>query len=229
MGKVKRYILYGLGEILLVVIGILIALQVNTWNEGRKERKAESQTLHGLLAEFQACQNEIQRDIVARERILRISSMLQQHHLDKAPLAIEADSMETILDLFLAFRFYSPTHPVLDDLQSSGRLDLLRSDSLRLHLIQYIQEKDRVHIVEENERAYVENQLIPFLASKVDLTYAFSMNDYYDQVLAQVNALHGQTPYGGMIYQRIDKSATALRYSQRLEELINTIISDLQE
>lgn len=36
--KVKSYMLYAVGEIILVVIGILMALQVNNWNENRKEK-----------------------------------------------------------------------------------------------------------------------------------------------------------------------------------------------
>ena len=35
-----KYARYAIGEIVLVVIGILIALQINTWNEGRKSKKA---------------------------------------------------------------------------------------------------------------------------------------------------------------------------------------------
>ena len=34
--KFSKYLLYAIGEIILVVIGILIALQINNWNEGRK-------------------------------------------------------------------------------------------------------------------------------------------------------------------------------------------------
>ena len=37
-GRVERYIFYAFGEIALVVIGILIALQINNWNEWRKDR-----------------------------------------------------------------------------------------------------------------------------------------------------------------------------------------------
>ena len=40
-GKTANYFKYAIGEIVLVVIGILIALQINTWNEFRKERKIE--------------------------------------------------------------------------------------------------------------------------------------------------------------------------------------------
>jgi len=46
-GAVKKYLLYAIGEILLVVIGILIALQINNWNE---QQKIAQQTRHYLVA-----------------------------------------------------------------------------------------------------------------------------------------------------------------------------------
>ena len=36
--KTKKYLLYAIGEIILVVIGILIAIQINKWNENRKQK-----------------------------------------------------------------------------------------------------------------------------------------------------------------------------------------------
>ncbi|MEZ2414815.1 DUF6090 family protein [Muriicola sp. E247] len=46
--KVSRYLLYAIGEIILVVIGILIALQINNWNEGKKEAKMARNYLIGI-------------------------------------------------------------------------------------------------------------------------------------------------------------------------------------
>jgi hypothetical protein len=48
--KFSKYLLYAVGEILLVVIGILIALQVNTWKEEREMRKEELLLLSNLKA-----------------------------------------------------------------------------------------------------------------------------------------------------------------------------------
>ncbi|MGB5372105.1 MAG: DUF6090 family protein, partial [Flavobacteriaceae bacterium] len=39
--NISKYLLYAIGEIVLVVIGILIALQINNWNEDRKDRAKE--------------------------------------------------------------------------------------------------------------------------------------------------------------------------------------------
>lgn len=49
--KPFRYFKYAIGEIVLVVIGILIALQINTWNEGRKARANEIKLIKGLIAD----------------------------------------------------------------------------------------------------------------------------------------------------------------------------------
>lgn len=50
--KVTRYLVYALGEIVLVVIGILLALQINTWNQNRLDRKQEQQLLAQLEIEY---------------------------------------------------------------------------------------------------------------------------------------------------------------------------------
>ena len=47
-GKTRKYLLYAIGEILLVVVGILIALQVNNWNETRKEFKTENEFISSV-------------------------------------------------------------------------------------------------------------------------------------------------------------------------------------
>ncbi len=47
--KFSKYLIYSIGEIFLVVIGILIALQVNNLNEDRKERKVEIRLLNELI------------------------------------------------------------------------------------------------------------------------------------------------------------------------------------
>ena len=51
-GKTGKYFKYAIGEILLVVIGILIALQINNWNEKRKIKIAEIEILQNLKTEL---------------------------------------------------------------------------------------------------------------------------------------------------------------------------------
>jgi len=51
--RITRYLLYAVGEILLVMIGILLAVQVNTWNEDRKRTSHEHKVLKELLLNLQ--------------------------------------------------------------------------------------------------------------------------------------------------------------------------------
>jgi len=63
-GKTSKYLKYAIGEIILVVIGILIALQINNWNEARKEHKTGVQFLKGI-------RSDINKDIVLVDSILK--------------------------------------------------------------------------------------------------------------------------------------------------------------
>lgn len=50
--NVRKYLLYAIGEILLVVIGILIALQINNWNDAKKQYRADIELLYNLRGEI---------------------------------------------------------------------------------------------------------------------------------------------------------------------------------
>jgi len=54
-----NYLKYAIGEIVLVVIGILIALSINNWNESRKDGKIETKALMALQLEFTESLNKI--------------------------------------------------------------------------------------------------------------------------------------------------------------------------
>ena len=62
-GSVSRYVLYAVGEIALVVIGILIALQINNWNEWRKDRIKETKILEDLVENLELNANTLERQM----------------------------------------------------------------------------------------------------------------------------------------------------------------------
>jgi hypothetical protein len=77
-GATRKYLLYAVGEILLVMMGILLALQVNNWNEERKKRKNEVKLLSELHSNLKSDESqfitklESKRDIISsREIIIR--------------------------------------------------------------------------------------------------------------------------------------------------------------
>ncbi|MBN7814615.1 DUF6090 family protein [Algoriphagus pacificus] len=73
--RVTRYLVYALGEIMLVVIGILIALQVNNWNEGRKLERISDQSLQSLEEEIKEARSTLANIISVNKRILNDSDL----------------------------------------------------------------------------------------------------------------------------------------------------------
>ena len=70
-----KYMRYAIGEILLVVIGILIALQINNWNENQKLKVIEKETLKALENDILESFNDIEHD--AKLNQLSLISALQ--------------------------------------------------------------------------------------------------------------------------------------------------------
>ena len=64
--KTGKYFKYAIGEIILVVIGILIALSINNWNETKKERKLETKVLNELLTSLENNYNSMVSDSTYR-------------------------------------------------------------------------------------------------------------------------------------------------------------------
>jgi len=74
--KTSKYFKYAIGEIVLVVIGILIALQINNWNENRKTNKVEQNYLSSLNSEFQSNLQELKDHLKTQNAILKDSEFL---------------------------------------------------------------------------------------------------------------------------------------------------------
>ena len=62
--KTGKYLKYAIGEILLVVIGILIALQINNWNTDRKNRNRESVFVNQLAADLQSSTVDLKKIMI---------------------------------------------------------------------------------------------------------------------------------------------------------------------
>ncbi|MEZ5056310.1 MAG: DUF6090 family protein [Saprospiraceae bacterium] len=73
--KFSRYLIYAAGEIVLVMIGILLALQVNNWNEKRKESNKEDQLIDVLITDLQSKKAEFVSDLAVGKSIIRKSDI----------------------------------------------------------------------------------------------------------------------------------------------------------
>ena len=71
--KTGKYLKYALGEIILVVIGILIALGINSWNEQKKNDESERQYYCRILDDLDLDKSKIQELIASSEKRIMVS------------------------------------------------------------------------------------------------------------------------------------------------------------
>jgi hypothetical protein len=159
--KTGKYLKYAIGEILLVMIGILLALQVNNWNEYRKDRIKEQTVLQQLKEEYESNLKQLESKINIRN-ILISSSRKMLSYMDN-PENVNIDS----IILNLSRGNYRPTFdPITNDLISSNKLSLIKDDRLRKLLSQW---DTNVYQLNEEELFWVEfcvDYKLPYLVDK---------------------------------------------------------------
>jgi hypothetical protein len=131
----SRYFLYALGEILLVVIGILIALQINNWNENQKNHKLEINYINGLISDLDFDIGAYSQGIGEIEEHKKSADALLLSYKDqKSPP--DSALIEHMTNVGLISRI-EHRNTVMDDMKSAGRLNLISSDSVRQEIIAY--------------------------------------------------------------------------------------------
>ncbi|MEZ4993744.1 MAG: DUF6090 family protein [Saprospiraceae bacterium] len=128
--KLKSYLTYAIGEILLVMIGILLALQVNNWNERNKYQKEEQQILKSLQAEFEDNIASLEQVLGSHQRIItNIERVLKNDDLHKEGID-HTDLIAQWRDAVFG-KTYDPQFGVLHSLLSSDKINLIEHDQLR--------------------------------------------------------------------------------------------------
>jgi len=132
-GSTHKYLLYAIGEIALVVIGILIALQINNWNEWRKDRVAEKEVLKELQSDFVVNANLLVQEYEnVQSRIHEIDNALS--YVNR--IIPDTLNIVKILSPFygVAVHTFEPVQGALDEVINSGKLNLIQNHHLRRSL-----------------------------------------------------------------------------------------------
>ena len=129
--KFSKYLLYAIGEIILVVIGILIALQINNWNENRKLENSKEKLMVALEQEFKINKNVLEQYVKGLHT--NNAQLNQVVNFSAGAVALPIDSLR-----LYASNLYYPTTlsmltTVLDESISAGKFEML-SDSLKQKL-----------------------------------------------------------------------------------------------
>ncbi|MFX0557768.1 DUF6090 family protein [Maribacter sp. CXY002] len=150
--KFRNYLLYALGEIILVVIGILIALAINNGQQMRILEKKEQIYLKGLKTEFQFSKLKLTELIEVNRNNYEGAKKIMVH-ISKDTIAItEKHFSELLYNSFVSDISFNPNNSLLNEMLNSGSLKDLSNPVLRMDLTNWISTLDDI-AKQENELA----------------------------------------------------------------------------
>ncbi len=147
--KTGKYFKYAMGEIVLVVIGILIALQINNWNENNKNRRIEQEYLVSLNEEFNYNLIELKKMIKRNDFNADNALELSNHMGPDNPNITENEFADLAMNMTNEEVQYRPNKAVLDEIISSGKLTIFSNDKLKFGLSAYNGKLTKVRFQEE--------------------------------------------------------------------------------
>jgi len=216
-------------EVVSIVIGILLALAANAGYRYVADRASEREMLRALRVEFAADVTELQADQRGRTRKLASIDLLTAVRRGAIQRPVP-DTMAKALLSILNYRFYTASHPVLDDALMTGRLDLIRSDNLRHALMVFGQERSRIGVVEQREREFVASQFEPYLGARVDLeVLASDSSDAVATALRSVTAVLTDTGFGSLLYLDRVRTQSSFNFASTLLDAVFAVQRLLKE
>ncbi len=136
--KFSKYLIYAIGEIILVVIGILIALAINNSNQNRVIQKKEQTYLNGLKAEFQTSKFKLSELIKINKSNFYGAKKLLEDISNKNESPSEKQFSELLLNTFSSDISFNPNNSLLSEMISSGSLKDISNTNLRIKLTNWI-------------------------------------------------------------------------------------------
>jgi len=178
-GSVSKYLLYAFGEITLVMFGILLALQVNNWNQKKQLMEQEQEVISALYEEIDANDTILRLCMVdINNRIAVIDSM--QNYVGPAYANLPDSIIHRWLGAIGETERCAVEADVIDELRSSGSLNLIRNRSLRRDLSKWNTAILTMKSEESDWNQEFSSILVPYLNNWVlwaDVDYLFTKDD----------------------------------------------------
>jgi hypothetical protein len=131
--KTGKYLKYAVGEIILVVVGILIALSINNWQQERQNKKQEYRYINDLV-------NDFKQDSIHLEE-LRLEATITATAKDSIfkvinDLDYQMDSLPNYFKLqWVGYKVFSPSTSTIEEMKSSSHLEIISNPLLRKKIV----------------------------------------------------------------------------------------------
>lgn len=166
--KFSKYLIYAIGEIILVVLGILIALQVNNWNEERKANNEAKKITQELNSEF-SNNRKVLEDRIRDLKVANNYVKLVLSFMNREEAKIQEANIDSIISKSLKYGNYNPSNSTIRELISSGKLNLITNNSTKESLFKWLQLLEDADEDFKNQDQQATTLLIPFLYKNISM------------------------------------------------------------
>ena len=156
--KTGKYFKYAIGEIVLVVIGILIALQINNWNQVRIEQNKEQTYLTNIKRDLQNQLKSIDLQLEHEEQYLDNTQPFLDSYYKHKRIILDSTFNQN-LTITTERKTFVRTDPTYTDLISSGNIDIIKNTTFKNKLIEYYQNLERVEKINQNNNIHLNDQI----------------------------------------------------------------------
>ena len=160
--KFSKYIIYAIGEVVLVVIGILIALQVNNWNEDQKIKRQEAILIKNLKTEFNVNLENL-KEIKKQNTILYNSIIELKNLIGQDEKVINDNNIDSLLLNALMIRDFQPNQFIYSQFKAGKTLEYIKSEKLKKLLYEWDKVLNLKTEAFNYMITYYSSALIPFL------------------------------------------------------------------
>ncbi len=126
--RFTKYLFYAIGEIILVVIGILIALQINNWNNRRVEKEEEKKSYRNIKRQIEDDRKEL-TDVKAFNNYFS-DTYKHANEIIRAKDYTKSDSLALIAMGLSQYSDFNSSGNIYETLVNSGNLELLKNDEI---------------------------------------------------------------------------------------------------
>ena len=225
-GSFSEYLLYAIGEILLVVIGILLALQINNWNEDQKKRKLEYELLSELRATITSDLTTEQRKTRGNKRVVNSIQTIKSHIDTNLPFH---DSLGSHFARFHEHWGLTIRKDAYENIKSHG-LRFIKDDTIKSLLIAIYENEYYNNRVYNETREYKNSIIVPIYTDFFEFIPDWTSKSVlpYD-----FEALRNDKRYINMLNTYLIKYKTVLRMQElqfsRMEELDRRLLVEMNQ
>ena len=231
--KVSKYLVYAIGEIVLVVIGILIALQINNWNETNKKRSEETILLEALRQDFIENEKRLTTTMTYQKGMIDYSNGLISSITGNTIKTIDSDSILK-LKAFGANSWFRAelVNSTFETIISSGKGDIIQNLNLKKKLVDF-----STDLKSGFEDDYESKECIVFM-NNISFEHEVNFLDRDDQesfgitipkdsIRKSFNSLFSNRSYLGALINKTGIESSRLDYQKKLYDQVDEILKEI--